>query len=98
LVKGGRSEARELAAAVEAGQAAMALGACALEHSERERSEGEKMGEGERAPARSPQLCEAGATSGGAMEYGGHALGVFCPRHPCCFEWKYEGERDECLQ
>jgi hypothetical protein len=56
------------------------------------------MGEGERAPARSPQLCEARATSGGAMEYGGHALGVFCPRHPsslCYFEWKYEGERDE---
>ena len=49
-------EAWELAAAVEARWAAMALGACALEQSERERSKGEQKGEGARAPARSPHL------------------------------------------
>jgi hypothetical protein len=59
-------EGTELAAAVEAGQAAMALGAYALEQSERERCEGEQMGEGERVPARSPYLSEPEATSGGA--------------------------------
>ena len=49
--------------AVEARRAAMALGACALE-----RSEGEQMGEGERALARSPHLREPEVTSGGVNE------------------------------
>jgi hypothetical protein len=35
----------------------MALGACALEQSERERSEGKQIGEGERALVWSPHLC-----------------------------------------
>ena len=61
-------EALELVVAVEAGRAAMALGACALEQSERERSKGEQMGEGERAPTRSPHLREPEVTSGGVNE------------------------------
>ena len=42
----------------------MALDACTLEQSERERSEGEQMGEGEKASAWSPQLREPEAASG----------------------------------
>ena len=46
----------------------MVLGACTLEQSERERREGEQMGEGERALARSPHLREPEVTSGGVNE------------------------------
>jgi hypothetical protein len=76
------SEARELVATVEAGWVGMALSACTLEQSERERSEGRANGRGERAPAQSPHLRQPEVTSGTRMEHCGHALGVFCPGYP----------------
>jgi hypothetical protein len=92
-------ETRELAAAMEAGPAAMALCACALEQSERERSEDEQIGEGERGHWFGLHTCANPRWRVEArMEHGSHASSVFCPGHPSsplCFEWRDSGESDE---
>jgi hypothetical protein len=62
---------------VEDGWAAMALEAYALEQSERERTEGEQMGEGE-GHRLGLHNCVNPRRRVGAR---GHALGVFCPGH-----------------